>query len=106
MADGEEASAAPAGPCLLVIFGASGDLTSRKLAPALYNLAAAGLLPKEFGVLGVARRPMTHPSFQDAMTQAVRAFEPKLDESVWKPLVSRFRYLAGDAGDAPVFEQV
>ena len=42
-------------PCAIVIFGASGDLTQRKLFPALYSLALRGLLPKQFGVVGVSR---------------------------------------------------
>ena len=45
----------PADPCVVVIFGAAGDLTKRKLIPALYNLARSNLLPKEFAVVGVAR---------------------------------------------------
>ena len=48
--------APPAGPCCLVIFGASGDLTHRLLVPALYNLAAGGLLPDAFAIIGIARR--------------------------------------------------
>src|SRR5579884_484693 len=48
-----------AGPCAMVIFGASGDLTSRKLVPALYNLALQRLLPAEFAVIGVGRHPYT-----------------------------------------------
>ena len=44
-------------PCVVVIFGASGDLTKRKLLPALYHLEQAGLLPENFAVVGVARRP-------------------------------------------------
>ena len=45
-------------PCIVVIFGASGDLTKRKLLPALYHLEQSGLLPKDFAVVGVARRPL------------------------------------------------
>ncbi len=51
-------SRAGAGPCVVVIFGASGDLTKRKLLPALYHLEQSGLLPAEFAVVGVARRPL------------------------------------------------
>ena len=47
-------------PCIVVIFGASGDLTKRKLLPALYHLEQSGLLPKDFAVVGVARRPLEH----------------------------------------------
>jgi glucose-6-phosphate 1-dehydrogenase len=45
-------------PCIVVIFGASGDLTKRKLLPALYHLEQSGFLPEKFAVLGVARRPL------------------------------------------------
>ena len=44
----------PAGPCVLVLFGAAGDLTKRKLAPSIFNLAKAKLLPKDFAILGVS----------------------------------------------------
>jgi glucose-6-phosphate 1-dehydrogenase len=47
-------------PCALVIFGATGDLTHRKLVPALYNLAHEGQLPQSFAIVGFARRPKTH----------------------------------------------
>ena len=49
-----EQAGKPAGPCAMVVFGATGDLTMRKLVPALYNLGKAHLLPKEFAVVGVA----------------------------------------------------
>ena len=52
-------------PCIVVIFGASGDLTKRKLLPALYHLEQAGLLPKDFAVVGVARRPLEKTFAQD-----------------------------------------
>ena len=51
-------------PCVMVIFGAAGDLTARMLIPALYNLARADLLSKEFAVLGVARAQMTDEEFR------------------------------------------
>ena len=62
---GQEALAGagrPAPPCTVVIFGAAGDLTKRKLVPALYNLSAHGLLPREFAIVGVARRDQTTSS--------------------------------------------
>src|ERR1700736_5649584 len=52
-------------PCVVVIFGASGDLTKRKLLPALYHLEQAGLLPEDFAVVGVARRPLEQTFAQD-----------------------------------------
>src|SRR6516225_5568969 len=64
----------PAGPCAIVIFGASGDLTKRKLIPALYNLKTNGLLPKELAVVGVARSVMTHAQFRDEQSRDIRQF--------------------------------
>jgi glucose-6-phosphate 1-dehydrogenase len=52
-------------PCAVVIFGATGDLTRRKLLPALYNLAADGHLPEESCLVGFARRPMTDQQFRE-----------------------------------------
>jgi len=59
-------------PCLLVIFGASGDLTRRKLVPALLELHREQLLPGEFAVLGVSRTPYTDASFRDLLAAAAR----------------------------------
>ena len=70
--------ARPADPCSFVIFGASGDLTKRLLVPALYNLAADGLLPEAFCVLGVARTPKTHEGFRaDLETSRAEEFHPR-----------------------------
>ena len=60
--------------CVLVIFGASGDLTKRKLIPALYNLALEKRLPERFAVVGYARSDMTHEMFRDKMREAVKEF--------------------------------
>ncbi|MCD6351550.1 MAG: glucose-6-phosphate dehydrogenase [Armatimonadetes bacterium] len=59
--------------CLMVIFGASGDLTRRKLLPALFDLSARGLLPDRFGVLGVSRSPMDDDSFREQIAEALRS---------------------------------
>ena len=60
--------------CVLVIFGASGDLTKRKLIPALYNLALEKRLPERFAVVGYARSEMTDDMFRDKMREAVKEF--------------------------------
>jgi glucose-6-phosphate 1-dehydrogenase len=79
-------------PCIVVIFGASGDLTKRKLLPALYHLEQAGNLPANFAVVGVARRPLEQ-SFAEDMKDGVisgggvDSSDPKLD-----PFVARIRY--------------
>src|SRR5580704_19163508 len=71
--------------CALVIFGASGDLTRRKLMPALYNLACSRSLPGGFAVLGVARREKTDESFRAEMKEAVSQFSRRrpIDQAVW-----------------------
>src|SRR5919197_5446863 len=87
-------------PCVFVIFGASGDLTRRKLLPAIYSLAARRLLPERFAVLGVARTPESDAVFRDRMKEAVREFgRDELDEKVWKQLAGGMRYLATDFAD-------
>ena len=61
-------------PCLMVLFGASGDLTKRLLIPALYNLACDGLLPKRFALCGVAMDPLTTEQFRETMAGDIRRF--------------------------------
>src|SRR5579862_344905 len=63
----------PEEPCAFVIFGASGDLTGRKLIPALYNLACQDLLPVGFAVMGVAATPMTDETFRAQMRERVKS---------------------------------
>ncbi len=74
-------------PCLLVIFGASGDLTSKKLMPALYSLAFRGLLPEKFAIVGAARSEETDDAFRERMKQAVseHARDP-FEAEVWDEL--------------------
>jgi glucose-6-phosphate 1-dehydrogenase len=86
--------------CALVIFGASGDLTQRKLFPALYSLAFRHLLPHNFGVVGVARTEESEDEFRERMKAAVTEFgrDPMRDE-VWDTLAEGMRYVAMDFGD-------
>jgi glucose-6-phosphate 1-dehydrogenase len=87
-------------PCAFVIFGASGDLTQRKLFPALYSLAYRRLLPEKFAVVGVARSEESDDEFRERMERAVRehARDP-FREDVWEGLAEGMRYLATDFGD-------
>jgi glucose-6-phosphate 1-dehydrogenase len=81
-------------PCALVIFGASGDLTRRKLFPALYALAYRRLLPEGFAVVGVARTEMTDEAFRDRMEDAVREFgRDEFRQDVWDALAAGTRYI-------------
>jgi len=82
-------------PCVLAIFGASGDLTRRKLFPALYALAYRRLLPERFAVVGVARSDQTTAQFRAAMKQAVKDFgHDPFRQDVWDTLAKSLRYIA------------
>jgi glucose-6-phosphate 1-dehydrogenase len=83
--------------CVLVIFGASGDLTKRKLIPALYNLALEKLLPERFAVVGYARSAMTHENFRESMREAVKKFSRTglKDETVWRQFANTLYYVPG-----------
>jgi glucose-6-phosphate 1-dehydrogenase len=84
-------------PCVVVIFGASGDLTSRKLLPALFNLRREGLAPNETAVLGTARTKMSDPEFGERMRAAVAEHsrvEP--DDASWGGFAGSLFYVPGD----------
>ncbi len=87
-------------PCILVIFGASGDLTAKKLIPALYALAYRRLLPDAFAVVGAARTAETDDQFRERMKQAVHdhARDP-FDDEVWSQLAAGMRYVTLDFAD-------
>jgi glucose-6-phosphate 1-dehydrogenase len=88
-------------PCALVIFGASGDLTQRKLFPALYALAFRRLLPEQFGVVGVARSEETTEGWVEAMREAVEKHaRDEFRQDVWDALAEGMRYVATDFADA------
>src|SRR3984893_12815289 len=85
----------PAGDsCLLVIFGASGDLTRRKLIPGLYNLACVGCMNPQFEVLGIGRTEMSSEDFRAKMHDAVSKSSDTRDfnESHWKEFEQRLHY--------------
>jgi glucose-6-phosphate 1-dehydrogenase len=87
-------------PCVLVIFGASGDLTRRKIFPALYALALRRLLPESFAVLGAARSEWTDEEFRRQMEAAVREFgRDEFREDVWDRLAEATGYRSLDFAD-------
>jgi glucose-6-phosphate 1-dehydrogenase len=87
-------------PCVLVIFGASGDLTRRKIFPALYAMAYRRLLPERFAVVGSARSDWTEDEFRDRMEHAVREFgRDDFKQDVWERLADATRYLPMDFAD-------
>jgi glucose-6-phosphate 1-dehydrogenase len=88
-------------PCVLVIFGATGDLTHRKLVPALYNLAHEGQLPSSFAVVGFARRPKTNEEFRAELQQGVEQFSrfSPVNPAVWDALAQAVYYHRSEFGD-------
>ena len=88
-----------AGRCLLVLFGASGDLTRRKLVPALLNLAKAGLLPKNYAILGVAFDDFTQEQFRDRVT----LFLPSDNSPEALDFKQRLFYHRGDFDDNSMY---
>ena len=97
----------PAGPCAIVIFGASGDLTKRKLLPSLYNLAACGILPKDFIIIGVGRSETSHEEFRAQMTQAIGEFgTQKTDPRLWQTFEERTYYCSGNFDDPNTYVQL
>ncbi|MFN8625096.1 MAG: glucose-6-phosphate dehydrogenase [Candidatus Binatia bacterium] len=96
-----------ADPCVLVIFGATGDLTKRKLMPAFYNLARGGLLPDNLAILAFARRVHTTENFRRELTEAMQRFGPRpLDTGLWEKIVGRVTYHTGDYGDPAAYENI
>ena len=97
----------PGDPCVMVIFGASGDLTRRKLFPALYNLASQGLLSREFAVVGVARNQMSSEEARQKLTEDFKKFATgKIDPDLWEWFVQRIYYVAGDFDNSATYQQL
>src|ERR1051325_2140974 len=95
------------GPCIMVIFGAAGNLTGRLLIPALYNLARAGLLSKEFAVLGVARTQLSDEKFRKRVYEDIKPYcGGGVDGDAGDWFASRFYYLAGDFNDKGLYAKL
>jgi len=91
----------PGDPCVMVIFGASGDLTARLLIPALYNLSRADLLSKDFAVLGVARAKLSDEEFRKQLFDDIKKYcgDCVDNDQRWQEFSRRFYYFAGDFND-------
>jgi len=101
-------SIAPALPGVLVILGASGDLTKRLLMPALYNLACDGLLPESFAVIGMARRELDTIGFREQQRQDIARFHTRrsFDSGPWEWLESRLHYMPGEFSDPEAYARL
>jgi glucose-6-phosphate 1-dehydrogenase len=96
-----------ASPCVMVIFGASGDLTKRKLIPALCNLAKDKLLSQQFAVIGFSYDSITTEAFRAQLSKDIKEFasEP-VDGKLWDWLLERIYYVQGDFQDAAAYERL
>jgi glucose-6-phosphate 1-dehydrogenase len=96
------------GAATLVIFGASGDLTRRKLLPAMYRLSRGQRLPARLSVIGIARSELSDDRFREQFAESLREFAGVTDRSdeVAASLAQRLRYLSGDLGDAALYTRL
>jgi glucose-6-phosphate 1-dehydrogenase len=95
-------------PCILTIFGATGDLTMRKLLPAIYNLTRDGMLNERTVVVGFARRPKTDEQFRNEMLEGVRKFSRSkpVDMNIWNSIASRLFYHQSTFEDAAGYQKL
>lgn len=95
-------------PCTIVIFGASGDLTARKLVPALYHLFAGKQLPSPIRIVGFARREKSDDLFQSELKQGVESFSrtKRVDPATWDAFAASLSYCQGDLSDSSAYERL
>jgi glucose-6-phosphate 1-dehydrogenase len=97
----------PADPCVMVIFGAGGDLTSRKLIPALYNLAKAELLSREFAIIGTSHGKMSTDAFRQKIAEDIKRYAGgDVDQDIVEWFVKRLYYVSGEFTDKNVYVQL
>ncbi len=93
------------GPCTMVIFGASGDLTKRKLIPSLYNLATSHYLNDDFAVIGFSRQPLSHEDFRTRLSDEIKTFSPEpVDPKIWGWFRERIYYQKGEFPDPAAYQ--
>src|SRR5258707_7909637 len=91
----------------MVIFGAAGDLTRRKLIPALYNLAKSELLSREFAVVGVARSPISNEDFRKKAADDIKEFGTDVvDPDIWEWFDRRLYYITGNFDDKELYPKL
>src|ERR1700687_1667545 len=96
-----------AGPCVLVMFGVTGDLARKKLMPAVYDLANRGLLPPGFSFVGFARRDWADEDFAQLTYQAVKEYaRTPFRGAVWQQLSEGVRFVSGSFSDDVAFDQL
>ena len=94
--------------CAVVIFGANGDLTKRKLMPALYRLAHERRLPPGIAIIGISRTQMSHDDFREKMRESVQEFieDSDVDPAIWSAFAEGLFYMPGDVGDPKCYSDL
>jgi glucose-6-phosphate 1-dehydrogenase len=96
-----------ADPCIMVIFGAAGDLTRRKLIPALYNLAKVNLLSREFAIVGVAHNSMSNDEFRAKLSDDIHQYAgSEVDPKIWDWFTERLYYITAEFDDKKLYTQL
>ncbi|MBW8872881.1 MAG: glucose-6-phosphate dehydrogenase, partial [Leifsonia sp.] len=96
-----------AGPSSLIIFGVTGDLSRKKLMPAVYDLANRGLLPPGFSLVGFARRDWEDQDFEKVVYDAVKQYaRTPFDDDVWQQLAQGIRFVPGEFDDDDAFQRL
>ena len=96
-----------AGPCVLVMFGVTGDLARKKLMPAIYDLANRGLLPPGFSFVGFARRDWANEDFAQLTYEAVKEYaRTPFRDAVWQQLSEGVRFVSGSFDDDVAFDEL
>ena len=94
-------------PCIMVIFGGAGDLTKRKLIPALCNLAEQGFLPQQFAIIAVTYTDLTTETFRQQVTEDIKTFALRpVDTAISQRLVEHTHYVRGDFADPGTYERL
>lgn len=95
-------------PCTIVIFGASGDLTARKLIPALYHLFSEKQLPSPVRIIGFARREKSHEAWRDELKAGLEKFSrsKRVDQTVWAAFAANIFYCQGEFSEASAYEKL
>src|SRR5215472_17200495 len=95
-----------ADPCIMVIFGAAGDLTRRKLIPALYNLAKVNLLSRDFAIVGVAHNAMSNDEFRAKLSDDIHQYAGSdVDPKIWEWFTQRLYYITAEFDDKKLYQK-
>ena len=94
------------GPCVMVIFGATGDLTKRKLLPSIYNLLSTGLLSREFAIVGMSKDGWTTDQFRKHVSDSLKQFAEGADPELVDWLERHSYYVQGEFGDSEAYKRL